>query len=435
MIAQTLKGFRDLLPNDMVPRQQMLRRIEGTFERHGFLPLQTPALEYLENLAGKYGNEADKLLYRFVDHGERHVALRYDLTVPLARVVAQHRNDLPLPFRRYQVAPVWRADKPQRGRFREFVQCDADICGVDSAMADAEVLIAGLAVLRALGVQGARLHLNHRDVLFGLLRLHGVGDPQAQLACIRAIDKLDKLPADAVAAEMSATAGLQPEAAHGVIAAFQGANLADLAQKAAADPAVLAALARIAEVLGLVAAAGFGDQVVFNCGIARGLDYYTGVIYETRLTDPKVAGIGAVMSGGRYDGLIGLFGKEKIAAVGISVGLDRLLAALQELGLLGHAAAGVQAYVTVMQPDLAAAAVQLAQELRAAGVAAELDLAGGKLGKQFERASKRGAQTVLVLGPDELAAGQVVVKDLATGGQEKIARGALATFFGRAASS
>ena len=153
--AQTLKGFRDYMPELMAPRQAMIRRIEATFERHGFQPLQTPALEYLETLAGKYGEEGDKLLYRFQDHGERHVALRYDLTVPLARVVAEHRNEIQLPFRRYQVAPVWRADKPQRGRFREFFQCDADIVGVNSAMADAETLITGLSVLEALGIQGA----------------------------------------------------------------------------------------------------------------------------------------------------------------------------------------------------------------------------------------------------------------------------------------
>ena len=424
MQAQTLKGFRDLLPPLMAPRAKMIRTIEQVFETHGFVPLQTPALEYLETLASKYGAEGDKLLYQFVDHGGRAVALRYDLTVPLARVVAQHRADLALPFRRYQVAPVWRADKPQRGRFREFVQCDADICGADSAVADAEVLVAGLAVLKALGVTAARMHLNHRDVLFGLLALHGVTEPAKQFACIRGIDKLDKLPIGAVADELTQTAGLDRLEALALIAAFQSAMLPYLrhqAQDAGAD-ALLAAIARIEQVQALVAAAGFGDQLLFDCGIARGLDYYTGVIYETRLTDPQVAGIGAVMSGGRYDGLIASFSNEKVPAVGISVGLDRLLAALQELGLVAADLAKVPLYVTVMNSDVAPQALALTQELRAAGLRCEIDCNGGKLGKQFERAAKRGARLVLVLGPDEVAAGTVVVKDLQASVQQVVAR-------------
>lgn len=424
MQAQTLKGFRDYLPPLMAPRAQMIRTIEQTFEVHGFVPLQTPALEYLETLAHKSGAEADKLLYHFLDHGQRAVALRYDLTVPLARVVAEHRGALQLPFRRYQVAPVWRADKPQRGRFREFVQCDVDICGVDRAVADAEVLIAGLAVLRALGIAQATLHLNHRDVLFGMLALHGVADPGHQTACIRAIDKLDKAPVPVVVAEIVAHTGADQAQTEALIAAFQTATLPQLldqAERAQAAP-LHAALQRIGQVQALVTAAGFGDQLRFDCTIARGLDYYTGVIYETRLTDPKVAAMGAVMSGGRYDGLIESFSREKVPAVGISVGLDRLLAALQELGLVAADLASVPIYVTVMSPDVAGAALALAQEVRAAGLRCEVDLAGGKLGKQFERAAKRGAKLVLVLGPDELAAGTVVVKDLRNGTQQAVGR-------------
>ena len=420
LTAQTLKGFRDILPDLMAPRQAMIRAIEATFGRHGFAPLQTPALEYLETLAGKYGDEGDKLLYRFVDHGGRHVALRYDLTVPLARVVAEHRAQLQLPFRRYQIAPVWRADKPQRGRYREFFQCDADICGVNSALADAEVLITGLAVLAALGITGARLHLNHRDVLFGLIAAAGVTEKPQQLACIRAIDKLDKLPAAAVEAEIAREAAVDPGVAAQVVAPFlAGAVTLDALAAAWTEPSArTAGLARLGEVLGLVKAAGLGDSVVFDPSIARGLDYYTGIIYETRLTDARVSGMGAVMSGGRYDGLIGLFGKEQIPAVGISLGLDRLLAALQELDLVAKDGHAVQAYVTVFGPAEAATAVAVAAQLRASGLRTELDLAGGKLGKQLERASKRGARLALLIGPDEVASATVQLKDLLHGVQQ-----------------
>lgn len=423
--AQTLKGFRDYLPEAMAPRQAMIRAIEDTFARHGFLPLQTPALEYEETLMGKYGEEGDKLLYRFEDNGQRRVALRYDLTVPLARVVAQHRAELQLPFRRYHIAPVWRAEKPQRGRFREFLQCDADIAGVNSPLADAEVLVTGLQVLRSLGVEGARLHLNHRDVLFGLLELRGVTEKPQQIACIRAVDKLDKIGEAGVLAEIVREAGLDAAAAQQVVAAFApGGGLQDL-QKTVAEfgdsaPVLKQAVGRLEAVLALVAAAGLAELITVDVSIARGLDYYTGIIYETRLTHPKVASMGAVMSGGRYDGLIGLFSKEQVPAVGISLGLDRLLAALQELDLLPTDLARVPVYVAVMDGEVAGQALHVAGLLRATGLRVEVDLGGGKLGKQFERASKRGAQVVLVLGSDEVASESAVVKNLGSGEQVKV---------------
>lgn len=425
MQPQTLKGFRDFLPETMAPRQKMIRAIEDAFAAHGFLPLQTPALEYLETLLGKYGEEGDKLLYRFEDNGGRQVALRYDLTVPLARLVAQHRADIVLPFRRYHIAPVWRAEKPQRGRFREFLQCDADICGVDSAIADAEVLVTGLATLRSMGIAGVRMHLNHRDVLFGLLEVLGIADRSAQIACIRAIDKLDKIGRDGVLAEIVREAAVDAGLAEQVVGAFDGGGGLDAIADQARDKghaALDAAIARLQTVQTLVAAAGLGEHLVIDRSIARGLDYYTGIIYETRLTDPKVAGIGAVMSGGRYDGLIGLFGKEQIPAVGISIGLDRLLAALLELELVEVGLAKVPVYVAPMDPAVAGAALGLATELRAAGLRVEVDLGGGKLGKQIERAVKRGARLVLILGSDEVASGSVVVKDLGSGQQAPVAR-------------
>lgn len=425
---RTLKGFRDYLPQDMIGRRTMIQAIERTFACHGFAPLQTPALEYAEILTGKYGDEGDKLLYRFLDHGERAVALRYDLTVPLARVFAQHKNALPLPFRRYQIAPVWRADKPQRGRFREFMQCDVDIVGAAGALADAEVLGTGLAVLAELGVQGAVIHLNHRSLLAGLLAHAGVAEGRGQLLALRAIDKWDKVGEAGVRRELAGSVGLDETVIDRLMRAFSiheatgGETLDGLSALIGEN----AGIDRLREVLDLLHAAGHGDRVRIDPTIARGLDYYTGVIYETRLTDPKVASMGAVMSGGRYDGLIGMFGKTDVPAVGISLGLDRLLAALRELGLIAEAQHGADAFVTVFNAGGRVDAMAVATELRAAGIATEVSTLEGKLAKQFKRADRRGCRLALVVGPDDVAAGIVVVKDLAKGAQHKVPRAELA---------
>ncbi len=424
---RTLKGFRDYLPQDMIGRRAMIRTIEAAFNRHGFAPLDTPALEYAEILTGKYGDEGDKLLYRFTDHGEREVALRYDLTVPLARVFAQHKGALPLPFRRYQIAPVWRADKPQRGRFREFMQCDVDIVGAAGPMADAEVLGTGLAVLSDLGVRGARIHLNHRALLTALLDHAGVAGDHGQLLALRAIDKWDKIGEAGVRKELAGGVGLDAAAIDRLMTVFSTTGADSVATLDALEALVGAneGTVRLREVLALLDAAGHGDGVQIDPTIARGLDYYTGVIYETRLTDPKVASMGAVMSGGRYDGLIGMFGKDAVPAVGISLGLDRLLAALRELGLVDDANHGAEAFVTVFNADGRVEAMRVATELRAAGVSAEVSTIEGKLAKQFKRADRRGCRLVLVVGPDDAAAGTVVVKDLTRGAQTIAARAEL----------
>lgn len=427
--ARTLKGFRDQLPAEMGPRRDMIRKVEAVFTRHGFAPIETPALEYAEILTGKYGDEGDKLLYQFDDNGGRRVAMRYDLTVPLARFFAQHQSALPTPFRRYHIGPVWRADKPQRGRFREFVQCDADLVGHNSAIADAEVLVVGLEVLRALGVEDARIHVNHRWILTGLIKAAGVAEDDAP-SVIRAVDKLDKIGPAGVAAEIVRVVGTSEQVAETVLATFAEAVDLDaldaIFARAALDPEVYGnAAGRLRQVLGLVTAAGHPGKVVFDASIARGLDYYTGIIYETRLTDPRVATIGAVMSGGRYDGLIGMFGKTQQPAVGISLGLDRLLAALRELGLASDGRFGADVFVAMFGEDDAEVAMQLATTLRRAGIGVELATKGGKLGKQFEAADKRGCTFALVVGPDDRARGEVTVKHLRTGEQRTVAMGDL----------
>lgn len=426
---RTLKGFRDYLPADMAPRRAMIRTIERVFEAHGFGPLDTPALEYAEILTGKYGDEGEKLLYRFEDHGGRPVALRYDLTVPLARVVAQHGGQIAMPLRRYHIASVWRADKPQRGRFREFMQCDVDIVGSSSAVADAEILIAGLSVLKALGIEGARLHLNHRGLLRALLSWAQVAEGKPQLLALRAIDKWDKVGAEGVRAELGGVEGLGAETADRLMTAFSqaGADDDDVLDRLQALVGADEAFDRLRQVQSLVAAAGLGDMLRIDATIARGLDYYTGVIYETRLTDPSVAGIGAVMSGGRYDELVGMFGKQQVPATGISVGLDRLLAALRELALVETGADGALIHVTVFGPEQAGASLRAATALRAAGLPVEVGTDGGKLGKQLARADKRGCRFAVVIGPDEAAAGRATCKDLRGTRQETVDVDALAT--------
>lgn len=426
---RTLKGFRDYLPTEMAPRRDMIAQIEATFRRHGFAPLDTPALEYAEILTGKYGEEGDKLLYRFRDNGDRDVALRYDLTVPLARLMAQHGGTLPSPFRRYHVGTVWRADKPQRGRFREFVQCDADLCGHNSAIADAEILTVGLEVLAALGVRDACIHVNHRYVLTGLIEAAGVPENAAG-SVIRAVDKLDKIGPDGVADEIVRVAGVDAETARRVLDVFAEATdiaaLDAILERAGASGEKRASsVGRLREVFALVEASGHGAMIRFDASIARGLDYYTGIIYETRLTDPKVAGVGAVMSGGRYDHLIGTFGKTEVPAVGISLGLDRLLAALRELGLAADGRLGADVFVAMFGKDDGADAMAVAAELRAAGIATELATELGKLGKQFKAADRRGCRAAVVVAPGERARGEIVVKSLQSGEQQVVARAAL----------
>lgn len=419
---RVLKGFRDYLPGKMVPRQKMLRAIERTFERFGFLPLMTPALEYLDILTGKYGDEGESLIYRFRDQGGRDVALRYDLTVPLARVVAQH-PELGLPFRRYQVAPVWRAEKPARGRFREFVQCDGDIVGSSDMAADAEVVCLAAELLSDLGVREFVIRLNNRKVLSGLVAKLGVTDAGKEAAILRTIDKLPKIGEEetkrlleedglderqvARAFEFLALRGETAEVLAGLRRFFDG------------DERGLRGTAELEEVLSIVRAAGLGQRTELDLSIARGLNYYTGTIYEAFLGG--LPGFGAVVGGGRYDTLIGIFRGEEIPGVGVSLGVDRLLEGLEELGIVEEASNVASALVSVFGPEGAPYSARVAAKLRAVGISCALYPAYHKLGKQFRYAERARFRWVIVAGPDEEARGEVAVKDLSTGRQESVA--------------
>lgn len=424
---QLLKGTRDLLPERMLVRQHVVGVLRGVFERFGFEPLETPALEYASTLEGKLGPESEALMYRFHDRGGRRVALRYDLTVPLARVVATY-PELPRPFKRYQIAPVWRAENPQRGRYREFWQCDADIAGAASALADAEVVALAHAGLAALGFPRHTIRVNHRRILAALAERAGVPVELAPLA-YRALDKLEKVGRPEVMGEM-ARAGLSGDVAERLLDLVAAAGpaervLAELERSLGGDPGCRGAIGDLRTLFDAAAALGVPDGVaVADCSMVRGLDYYTGPIFETTVEEPK---IGSVSGGGRYDELIGLFAGQPVPATGVSFGLERVLEVLEALGQR-PAAVGrtvTQVLVTVFDATTLGASLAAVAELRAAGLRAEVGLDERGLRSQLRYADAKGIPLVVLLGPDEVAAGEAQVKDLRTGEQWRVPRGGL----------
>ncbi|MBX3473232.1 MAG: histidine--tRNA ligase [Planctomycetes bacterium] len=431
-----LKGFRDYLPEVMVPRVRLLRAISSVFERFGYEPLDTPSIEYADILLGKLGPEAEKLFYRFRDNGDRDVALRYELTISLARVIAQYR-ELPKPFKRYQMGPVWRAESPARGRFREFWQCDVDIVGTTSLQADAECIAIDHATMTAVGAPNYRIRFNNRKLFRGLQAKAGIADGSAMDAVMRAVDKFDKIGADAVRKELAEGGlGEAPLAVVMDFLALAAAPMGNAARIAAAREFVggneqgAKGCDELQQVYDSARNMGVPDDVMqIDTTIVRGLDYYTGTVFETFLTD--LPGFGSVMSGGRYDGLIGLFMNEEVPAVGISVGIDRLIAALEELKKLPPGRASAQVLVTIFDEAGTAYAQRIARELRNAGINAELWLEpGAKLQKQLKYAERKGIAKVIVAGPAEAEAGTVNLKTLATREQVTVKLADLAAALG-----
>ena len=424
--VQVLKGFRDYLPPEMIARQRMIEIVTGVFRRYGFLPVDTPALEYAEALVGNYGADSEKLLYRFTDNGGRDVCLRYDLTAPLARFMGEHRQ-LEKPFKRYQVAPVWRAEKPGRGRFREFVQCDVDIVGTSSFVADAECIALDDAVMTALGVERFSIRVNNRRILAGLAHLANVA-PGSEPMFFRMLDKLESQGPDVVKRLLVSEMGLDEQAVARVFEILQvdGADdeiLDALAERFHASDLGRQGCAELREVLARARALDVpAERVSVDVSIARGLDYYTGTVFETTLLD--LPGFGSVMSGGRYDELIGSFTGEPTPSVGISVGLDRLFAGLRELGLIDLGAAETSVYVIPMMPEALDAALGVAASLRRAGLSAEVAYdAAAKLKKHFKWANTKAIPVVALLGSNELEAGQVTLKRMSDGSQRAVVVG------------
>ncbi|MGE3166641.1 MAG: histidine--tRNA ligase [Planctomycetota bacterium] len=420
MHVQALRGFRDYLPKEMLAKDGMLRTVCRVFESFGYPPIQTPALEYSSVLLGKYGEEGELLMYRFEDNGGRDVCMRYDLTVPLARVVAEH-GDLRMPFRRYQIAPVWRAEKPGKGRYREFLQCDVDLVGVNSAAADAEMILVACSVLRALGVERFQLRLNHRGTLRGLtetLDLHGADEADF----LRLLDKLDKIGEEKLAAafaERFAFDERRQQLVREFCTAGQGARetLALLRGLVGSVPAASEGLDRLVAVLDLVEGAGEGHHVIVDPTIARGLSYYTGCIYETRLLD--LTEYGSVMSGGRYDELVGVFAQRELPAVGVSLGVDRLFSALQELGMVGACETPAQVMLVHFSETLVDS-LRVAARLRECGISVLLYPEAAKVKKQFQYAGSAGIPFTAVIGATEAARGTLNLKDMASGEQSEL---------------
>ena len=419
---RTLKGFRDYPPEIMIPRERLIDTARRVYRSYGFSPIDTPALEYLDILAGKGSDETDKQLYKFEDHGGRWVGLRFDLTVPLARFVAQHANELGVPFKRYHIATVWRGENTQRGRYREFMQCDFDTIGTRSIAADIETTLVIHDLFRAIGFAEFTIRINNRMVLSGLLERLGLADRAT--AILRALDKLSKIGAAAVAEEMVSAAGATEDQARQVlrlseIAGGNDAMLRQVEPLVAGSEMGLSGVAKLKEVLDAVAAAGVpAERVRLDLSIARGLDYYTGTIFETFLD--ALPGIGSVCSGGRYDNLAGLFTSQELPGIGASLGLDRLLAAMEELGMVEKISTPAPVLIPFFDKDRLHDYLRLAAALRAAGIGVEVFPDAKKLGQQLKYADRRGFRIALIAGGNEFQSGVCQVKDLQTGEKQDV---------------
>lgn len=410
---RTLKGFRDFPPALAMQREELIDKARAVFRSYGFAPIDTPALEYSEILTGKGGAESDKQMYRFADHGGRDVALRFDLTVPFARFAAQHIGQLGTPFKRYHIGPVWRGENTQHGRYREFYQCDFDTIGTDANAADIETVLVIHDLLAALGFERFAIHVNNRLILNGLLESLGVAEASA--AVLRALDKLPKIGAEKVVAEMSATDAVSREQAEHILATVQttGAHVEVLERLARAfsdNPRVAAGVANLRQLVDAFAGAGFPpDRLVIDLSIARGLDYYTGTVYETLLGDRPT--IGSVCSGGRYDDLAGLYTKQHLPGVGASLGLDRLMAAMEAQ----DTAPAADVFIVQFSAEDLPSYIALARRLRQAGLRTALYPEAKGLGRQLKYADRQGFPLALIGGPDELEKGVWQVKDLRDG--------------------
>lgn len=387
---QTLKGFRDFLPKEAINRQYLINKIKSVFERFGFDPLETPALEYAEVLLGKYGDEADKLLYLFEDRGKRKVGMRYDQTVPLARVIAQYNNQLVFPFKRYQIQPVWRADNTQKGRYREFLQCDIDIIGASGIYADAEIISCVIMTMKNLGFKQIKMIINDRSVFKNL-----------QSTYIASIDKLAKIGKDGVIKELIEK-GMDKEQAEKFINSFD---------KTRPTP-------HINSLFKILKDNNFEENVDFEFDptLARGLDYYTSTIYELVCADYPSGSIGG---GGRYDKLIGQFIGNDIPAVGFAFGFDRLLEAMKQLNILPEKNTSTKVLVTIFSEDLLKESLNIVSLLRNNGINTDI-VDQIKLDKQLKYANKKGIPYVVIIGPEEVANKTVVLKDMKTGEQTKL---------------
>ncbi len=422
---RTLKGFRDFLPEVMIPRERLIETARTVYRSYGFVPIETPTLEYSEILCGKGGEESDRQMFRFEDHGGRDVGMRFDLTVPLARYAAQHANDLGLPFKRYHIGTVWRGEKPQVGRYREFAQCDFDTIGTTSIASDIETALVIHDLMQAIGFKKFNIRVNNRKVLNGLLEKFNVADQS--VAVLRAIDKLPKIGREKVHTEISGSTKINDQQIDQILslAEIRGdqnqviEQLKPICQdneQAEQGLDELIALTRATQSVGVSQ-----EQLSIDISIARGLDYYTGTIFETFLDDlPK---IGSICSGGRYDNLADLFTKQALPGIGASLGLDRLLAAMQTLEMLPVQKTTADVLIVQFDADRLSDYFKIAGHLRSAGISTEVYPEAKRVGQQFKYADRRGFQAVIVAGSNELESGRIQLKWLADGKQHDLSSG------------
>ncbi len=399
----------------MIPRERLMETARRVYRRYGFVPIDTPTLELLEILTGKGSEETDRQMYHFTDAGGRQVGMRFDLTVPLARFAAQHIHELGTPFKRYHIAPVWRGETPQAGRFREFVQCDFDTIGTTGVVSDIETALVIHELMHAVGVDRFQIRINNRQVLTGLLAQLDL--TQSSTAVLRALDKFDKVGAEQVTKELH-DAGLGASQAAQVLAlaSIRGDCahvLSQLDSLLVGSEIGQQGVERLRTIVGAMRAAGVSeDHYRLDVSIARGLDYYTGVVFETTLSD--LPSIGSVCSGGRYDNLAGLYTKQHLPGIGASLGLDRLLAALESMGRIPKVASAADIFIPLFDPTRINDYFQIASIVRNAGWSAEVYPEPKKLGQQLKYADQRGFKLALIAGSDELNAGQVQIKNLQT---------------------
>jgi histidyl-tRNA synthetase len=431
------RGTRDFLPSDVRKREYVIGIIKEVYESYGFEPLETPSFENLETLTGKYGEEGNQLIFKILKRGEAlkegaavkdlsDLALRYDLTVPLARVVAHHKNDLPKFFKRYQIQPVWRADRPAKGRYREFYQCDVDAIGSDSMVVEAEQLSAVSEILKRLGFDDFIIRINHREVLRGILGAAAIDESLHSDALI-AVDKLDKIGKGGVSKELELR-GIGENSAGEILDLFESLENASnedsftkLSEFTAGQSTAEKGLSDLREIMELSAS----GNIRIDASLARGLSYYTGTIIEVNVPDLG----GSLAGGGRYDGLIGMFGKEQIPACGVSLGLERILVVMEERGMFPPeiaASASADVMVTIWNEESIAESLKLAGELRQQGLRVLVYPEADKLGKQFKYAGQINVPYVCVLGESELAENKVTVKNMVSGEQETVARAKVA---------
>ena len=409
MIIQprVLKGFRDFLPEGEIARKSLLEKIESSFRSYGFVPIDTPALEYADILLGKGGGETEKQIYRFLDNGGRDVAMRFDLTVPFAGFLAEHRESLVFPFKRYHIAKVWRGENTQRGRYREFTQCDFDTIGSDTPDCDFEILHVMRNTLLSVSGGDVKIHINHRGVFNRFLLKLGLLDKSVEI--LRTVDKLSKIGKDAAIALLSEflTISQSEEILDfiGVSGSFEEIlkSMEDVTGKCPE-------LERLLLIRQSMLDSGIQDCFILDPSITRGLDYYTGVVFESFLAD--LPAIGSICSGGRYDNLVGLYSKEPLAGVGASIGIDRLIAGLQALGRLKEVKSYAAAAIARVEGISAGVLQALGEKLREKGIPCEVFLNEEKPGRQFQAAEKKGLKWLIIPDAEKPLENALTLRDL-----------------------